>query len=42
MDDDVCVALIIASRDVKAIGVPAEILVSVLLHTACALILGPF
>ena len=29
-----CVALIIGSGDVKAIGIPAEILVSVSLHTA--------
>ena len=32
MGDDICVDLIIGSEDNKAIGIPAEILVSVWFH----------
>ena len=32
-----CVDLIVGSGDIEAISVPAEVLVSVLLHSACTL-----
>jgi len=34
MDHDVCVDMIIGSEDIKAIGVPAEVLVSVWFHNS--------